>query len=389
MKTATVTWVSYNNYGTLLQAYALQKQIELLGHENEILSDNQILQEFRARRPRVPQAVAAMKSEPEHAASRLGRLMKDPGRISRSLLARRDPECYGLPYEASQKACDVFREENLRVRYHVDGASLSALNEDYDAFVCGSDQIWSLFESNFNPYYYLDFATKKKIAYAPCLGTDQITEERAEQLKALLADFLAVSVREDVSAKQLSDLTGRDVAWVCDPTLLHDRDFWSDFTGNIPARKEKYLLCYFLESRPWYFARAKALAKQLGLKIRLIPSRWEHLSNGYVIPEAVGPREFVSWFRDAAYVLTDSYHGSIFSLIFEKDFQYLLRFAPDDPASQNIRIQSLFERLELEDRIVTEQNTGPIFSALDYGKVTKNLKQYQMHSICFLDGTIK
>lgn len=389
MKTATVTWISYNNYGTLLQAYALQKQIELLGHENEILSDNQILQEFRARRPRVPQAVAAMKSEPEHAASRLGRLMKDPGRISRSLLARRDPECYGLPYEASQKACDVFREENLRVRYHVDGASLSALNEDYDAFVCGSDQIWSLFESNFNPYYYLDFATKKKIAYAPCLGTDQITEERAEQLKALLADFLAVSVREDVSAKQLSDLTGRDVCWVADPTLLHGRDFWESFASDAAVPNDKYLLCYFLENKAWYFSYARKLARKMGLSLLLIPNKWDYLQHSFVAKDAVGPKEFVGLFQNAQYILTDSYHGSIFSVFFEKDFQYLQRFKQEDPNSQNIRIESLFSYLVLNDRIVTERENVKDLLPVDYVTITPKIELLRKWSQDFLADSLR
>lgn len=388
MKTATVTWISYNNYGTLLQAYALQKQVELLGHENVILNDSQILKEyFAAKRKSAPPAQHAPQAPQESAAERIKRILSDPGALSRRLLARTDSERYAFPYEASQKACLDFKKEALNIRDDVIPGDLDRLNGDFDAFIAGSDQIWSVFDSIFNPYYYLDFARKRKIAYAPCMGTDRIPEHTVNAIRELLSDFCAISARENVSARQLSEITGRDVAWVCDPTLLHDRDFWSDFTGNIPARKEKYLLCYFLESRPWYFAWAKALAKQRGLKIRLIPSRWEHLSNGYVIPEAVGPREFVSWFRDAAYVLTDSYHGSIFSLIFEKDFQYLLRFAPDDPASQNIRIQSLFERLGLHSRIVTE-NTVTVQMNMNHGPIQDKLKQFREESMSYLKQSL-
>ena len=357
MKTATATWISYNNYGTLLQAYALQKQLQLLGHENVILNDSQILKEFfAAKRKSAPPAKPARKAAepaPEGALQRVKRLLADPGVLSRRLLARTDPRRYSAPYEDSQRACEAFKAHSLNI-LDVQPGELDRLNDRFDAFLCGSDQVWSVFDSIFNPYYYLDFARGRKIAYAPCLGTDQIPDSTAGRIRELLADFTALSVREQVSAGQLSAITGREVAWVCDPTLLHDRNFWTDFSEKIPVRKKKYLLCYFLESKPWYFDRAKALAKQLGLKIRLVPSRWEHLGSRYVIDGAVGPREFVALFRDASYVLTDSYHGSIFSVIFQKDFQYLLRFALDDPASQNIRIQSLFGRLGLNDRIITE-----------------------------------
>lgn len=380
MKTATVTWISYNNYGTLLQAYALQKQVELLGHENVILNDSQILKDyFAAKRAGASPAKPAPAAVRETRLQRLLRLLGDPGALTRRVLARTDPERYAFPYEGSQKACLDFKGEALKIRHDVFTDDLDRLNGDYDAFIAGSDQVWSVFDSIFNPYYYLDFARKRKIAYAPCMGTDKIPEATVEKIRNLLGDFSAVSVREQVSAKQLSQITGRDVAWVCDPTLLHDSHFWSEFASHVPAPKEKYLLCYFLESRPWYFDRAKALAKKLGLKLRLIPSRWEHLASACVIQDTVGPREFVSWFQNADYVLTDSYHGSIFSLIFEKDFQYLLRFAPDDPASQNIRIQSLFNRLDLNDRIVTE-NAPEAQLYMDHSSIQEKLIQFRKDS---------
>ena len=389
MKTATVTWITYNNYGTLLQAYALQKQLELLGYENVILNDSQILKEYFAAKRKsaspaqlVPAAVRETKSQ------RILRILKNPGALLRRLLARTDPVRYAFPYEGSQKACLYFKKEALNIRHDIFPEDLDRLNGDCDAFIAGSDQIWSVFDSIFNPYYYLDFARGKKIAYAPCMGTDKIPEKTAEKIRELLADFSAISAREEVSARQLSEITGREAAWVCDPTLLHDRTFWTDFTKDIPTRKKKYLLCYFLESRPWYFARAKVLAKQLGLKIRLIPSRWEHLRSQYVIDEAVGPREFVALFRDAAYVLTDSYHGSIFSVLFEKDFQYLLRFAPDDPASQNIRIQSLFGRLGLNDRIVTEE-TDSVQIFMEYGPIWGKLEIFRRESKQYLQQCLK
>lgn len=384
MKTATVTWITYNNYGTLLQAYALQKQMELLGHENVILNDEQILKAFaQAKRKSASPAQHAPEMPRESALARIRRILENPGVLARRLMAHVNPEAYAFPYEGSQTACLDFKRSALNIRDDISPEDLAGLNGDFDAFVAGSDQVWSVFDSIFNPYYYLDFAVGKKIAYAPCLGTDRIPADTAVKIRELLLDYAAVSARENVSARQLSEITGRDVAWVCDPTLLHDASFWREFTADVPAPKRKYLLCYFLESKPWYFERAKKLAKQLGLKIKLIPSRWEHLNSEHVITDAVGPREFVALFRHAAYVLTDSYHGSIFSLLFEKNFQYLLRFNPDDPASQNIRIQSLFGRLGLEDRIVTVNNDR-LLPKMHYERINEKLSAFREFSRQFL-----
>lgn len=387
MKTATVTWITYNNYGTLLQAYALQKALEQLGHENVILSDKEILQEFRAAHPRKPREKKPA-AEPESSSARIKRLLADPGRLYRSILARKDGERYGMPYEASQDAFDLFRQQELKIREAVTGDSLAALNEEYDAFLCGSDQVWSLFEENFCPYYFLDFARKRKIAYAPSLGTDRITPEKAEKLKALLQPFSALSVRESVSAKQLAEITGRLVPWVADPTLLHDREFWTEFASEIPGRKKKYLLCYFLENHGWYFDYARKLAKKLGRKLLLIPNKWDYLQHSYVADFPVGPKEFVALFRDADYVLTDSYHGSIFSLIFQKDFQYLQRFAEDDPKSQNIRVESLFGYLELQDRMVSETQGKPAWR-MEYAKIHRKLDLLQRDSAAFLSDALQ
>lgn len=387
MKTATITWITYNNYGTLLQAYALQKAIEQLGHENVILSDNEILKAFREAHPPKPRAKQDAPAS-ESQMTRLRRWIRDPGRLLRRMQARHDRDRYEFPYEGSQKACSAFREKELQVLHDVQPDSLAVLNGDYDAFICGSDQIWSVFEYNFNPYYYLDFARKKKIAYAPCLGTDNIPEEKASQIRELLKDFEAVSVREDVSAKQLAALTGREVCWVADPTLLHDRPFWTAFSSGVAAQRNKYILCYFLENKTWYIEYAQTMAKKLGLRLLLIPSRWDHLQHSFVADFAVGPREFVALFRDAEYVLTDSYHGSIFSLIFEKEFQYLQRFAMSDPNSQNIRIQSLFGLLDLGDRIVTEGMRLPV-NNMKYSEIVRKVDSFRNRSRKFLEGSLQ
>lgn len=388
MKTATVTWITYQNYGTVLQAYALQQAVRRLGHENEILSDREVLAEHRRLHPYEKARPAEPDAAGQGGATRGLGLLRQPRRLLRALKARLDREGYAAPYEESQKAIAAFIEQDMRVRRDLSPDSLAALNGEYDAFLCGSDQIWSLRPVNFNPYYFLNFAQKPKLAYAPSLGTERISDERAAELAGLLQDFSALSVRESRSAEQLSALLGREVSWVADPTLLHDRPFWEDFCRSVPKRGGKYLLCYFLEDRAWYFRYAEALAKRLGLRLLLLPSRWEHLRRGCVDTGVIGPREFVARFRDAAFVLTDSYHGSIFSLLFEKNFQYLLRFRSDDPNSQNLRIESLFGLLSLDGRIVTENGPQAIRpEPMNYPELREKLADFRETSLHYLsDG---
>lgn len=389
MKIGIVTWISYQNYGTILQAYAMQQALEGLGHEAKVLSDQEVLRVFRQDHPFPKELIEADRRSNQVASAGVRELLRHPGRLLRSVKIRLDREGYAEPFESSRKAISDFVERELALDADVTPENLAALNDRYDAFVCGSDQIWSLLPENFNPYYYLSFAAKSKLAYAPSLGTDRIPAEAATRVRELLADFRALAVRESRLAEELRELLGREVAWVADPTLLHDRSFWADFASIAAPTRRRYLLCYFLQSREWYFDRAEQLAKALGLKLVLLPSRWEHLIRGCVETKTVGLREFVAYFRDAACVLTDSYHGMIFSMLFEKNFQYLRRFSSEDPRSQNLRVESLLSRLELRDRIVGPEDPAlPVMPAPDYKAVSEKLAAFRASSLHYLAGSL-
>lgn len=393
MKVAIVTWTMYSNYGTYLQSYALQKYIEELGYENYIISDRLVLD--RLKKATLPDAQNEIESKVSHIndslSTRLNNLLRNPKRLKRMLLARIDQERYQKPYIDSRIEFDRFRKRDLKILELDSYTEIEALNEQFDVFVCGSDQIWSVFESRFNPYYFLDFVKGRKIAYGPSLGTDRIPEVIKEKLKKLLEDFSEISVREEISAKQLSSLTGKEIKCVVDPTLLWERDFWEKFSDDEHTIKRKYLLCYFLENKIWYFTYAKKLAKRLGLKIVLFPSLYEFINSEYVIEEAVSPKKFVSWIRNASYVVTDSYHGCIFSMIFEKNYCYLQRFSSKDPFSQNIRIQSLFSRLNIMDRIIDDEksNISAAMEVIDYAMVNIKIKQYRNESEQYLQHALK
>lgn len=392
MKTATATWTTYNNYGTVLQAYALQQELLQLGHENKILCDETIIAEQIARGKAGKKIAAPAPRErntDQSVLHRAAHVLLSPRKAERVITARLDRGRYTRPYDASQQAIEQFKKDRLIIDQDLSPDSLDELNDRYDAFIAGSDQVWSVFDETFNPFYYLDFATKRKIAYAPCLGTDQIPEPVKGKLRGLLSSFAALSARERVSAEQLSALTGRNVEWTADPTLLRGRAGWEEDIRQMQTdERPGYLLCYFLNNQSWYFEQAKRIAKQRRLRILLIPSRWEYVSSEYVRRKSTGPLEFVSLIRHADYVLTDSYHGSIFSLLFEREFQYLQRFREDDPKSQNIRIHSLFSALDIKELIVAPDRNADIYPKIDWEHVRKTLASMREDSKRYLSDSL-
>ena len=393
MKTATITWITHNNYGTMLQAYGLQQCLRQMGVSNDIISDRKIIHEPAPIAAQELSAVQApVVADNKGMVRRIKKYALNPGEFMHALRGYCIDKQYTRDvqmFAEYQRPFDVFKNERLDIICGLRREDMASLNENYDAFVCGSDQIWSVLEQNFDGYFYLDFARKKKIAYAPSIGTDQIDQDHRQQITAWLRDYCAISVREKQSAAQLSEFTQQDVAWVADPTLLHDSAFWAEFSANAYVPSSKYLLCYFLADKPWYYEYAHAMAKHLKVKLLLIPSNPKQLHRKERCRQPVGPEEFVSLIRHAQYVLTDSYHGSIFSMLFQRNFTYLKRFADTDPACQNIRIYSLFEKAGLTDRIVENKKfEAADVRPIDYTKVDSILQDFRNHSREFLQNAL-
>lgn len=397
MKTATITWITHNNYGTMLQAYGLQRCLRQMGVHNDIISDQEIIHELASVAvQKLPAALAPAASDSAHHIQRSVRRIKKfvlhPNEFMQALRGYCTDKRYARDIQAFaeyQRPFDTFKNEQLDIICGLLREDMASLNENYDAFVCGSDQIWSVLEQNFDGYFYLDFARKKKIAYAPSIGTGQIDQAHRQQITDWLRDYCAISVREKQSAALLSKLTQRDVAWVADPTLLHDSSFWSEFCAGVRYPSGKYLLCYFLTDMPWYYEYAKAMAKHFNIKLLLIPSNPKQLHRKERYRQPTGPKEFVSLIQHAQYVLTDSYHGSIFSMLFHRDFIYLKRFADTDPACQNIRIYSLFEKTGLTEQIIENKQFEAVdVRPIDYTKVDSILRSFREFSREFLQKAL-
>lgn len=393
MKSATITWITYNNYGTELQAYALQKYLGKIGIDNDIISDydviNKIFEKTGIEGREATQPICILR--------KTARLIKKyfihPVKLFRVIMSFAGNEYSHKKARMflgkNNKQFDIFRKKNLRICYSYNRKNLQDMNQEYDLFICGSDQIWSFFDNNYDGYYYLDFVKKKKVSYATSIGTDVIPDEMEKRIAEWLGDYSAISVREASTAKILSDIVSKQVAWVCDPTLLFDGEFWGKMDSFPQKRRRKYLLCYFLSNNSWYFDYAKAMAKHLQLNIILLPSRLEYSRIEGCCKEGVGPVEFVSYIKNAEFILTDSYHGSLFSLQFNKSFLYLKRFLDSDPLCQNNRIYSLFERLKIQNVIISQKQFSPCdIVEIPYQSVNESLSEFREYSRNFLRDAV-
>ena len=338
-----LTWNTYENYGTHLQWYALTKVLADMGYD-----------------------VTAIRYVPRPTPQ--GDILPDSVRSLLAHYARAgwkkiDERWKPIPDDGlndRHARFATFRERELFKYTGVceTASDLFSLNNDFDCFVCGSDQIWSPF--CFDAHYFLDFVAdgQKKIAYAPSLGCENVKNPYiAEQLFPLVKDFAAVSVREISGAKLMKEQCGMDVPVVLDPTLLLSETAWNDVANNAYETPKRYILCYFLGKQESHWRQVRRLAKRTGLPLVVLPVFGEDFDRAGNVPKDVGPAEFISLIKRASFVCTDSYHGAIFSFIFHRKFAIFPRFKRHDVLNQNTRIDTITRHLNLGDRIVGGNNS--------------------------------
>lgn len=350
-RTATVTWITYENYGTYLQAYALQQTLLKLGVDNHIIDDKRIID------------TCMWKSKMIKAVN--------------IFLGRHNSSSY---YKA-------FKRKYLRVDNNF--STLDDLNERYDAFICGSDQIWSPYLP-FQPYYYLDFVKCRKIAYAPSTGTGYMTTEYKQAIKPLIERFSAVGVREESGKQMLSTFINKEISTVLDPTLLLTGSEWNRSIEGQSEKNEDYILCYFLTPNIWYMNYVKMYAQKHQLPIKIFATSKQYASYADECIYA-GPKEFLSYIKGARKVFTDSFHASIFSIQFHKDFITFKRFEDGKGKDQNARIADLFHKIGLSSYFIGRESLKDVTRLLppEYDKVDTCLNALREKSLEFLQNALK
>ncbi|MBR5605478.1 MAG: polysaccharide pyruvyl transferase family protein, partial [Verrucomicrobia bacterium] len=266
-----------------------------------------------------------------------------------------------------------FLSENITLTEECKTLSdLESLNQQYDAFVTGSDQIWA--PSIFDPHYFLDFVFDpgKMIAYAPSMGLMTVKDRFVlREMSNLIGRFQHLSLRETQGARIVEQITGKKAEVVADPTLLLDSTCWARKSNtNFQENTEPYLLAYFLGKEEAHIEEASRIAREKGLCFKMIPHFEIDYKREGVIEKAVGPREFISLFKNSSYVCTDSFHGLLFSIQFEKDFSIFERFSQNDPLNQNSRIYNILKLTHTEQRLIPFHGKYQEKGLVDYESVS-------------------
>ena len=366
----------YNhNFGSILQAYALQKTLDDWGYSTEIIlykKTNYVKQALRLLY--FPLLKTTLKSRWKSIYCKI--FQKD---VYEKILLTRE---------------EAFRQF-IKDRMHFSSVckgrkQLIESCHKYDCFVLGSDQVWNPMNLG-GDFYTMTFIPEdmKKITYAPSFGVSNIPIAQREKTKTYLKRIQYISVRESDGQKIVKDLIGRDVPMVVDPTILAGRNLW-DKISDEQFVGEKYIFCYFISKNPNYRAFAKRLAKKTGYRIVTIPHVDEYvkadMNFGDVLPQGVGPEEFVKLIRYSEYVCTDSFHGIVFSTMYKRTFFAFSRYSNEGIESTNSRIYSFLEMIGLTDRLYkgNEDICDESLRSIDFTNAVDNIDALKKESIHYL-----
>lgn len=259
----------------------------------------------------------------------------------------------------------------------------------YDIYVTGSDQTWSP-KVGLRDSLFLGFAHDDKVraAYAPSIGVASYSEEEKQYVKEHLRKYQFVSCREKYGTDNLYPLSPVPVETVLDPTLLVRSKEWRKIAVK-PSIEGKYILCYFIGDRQYYRDFAKQLSKQLHLPLVFIPVSFLDFSQNENLKWETGPCEFLGLIDYAEVVLTDSFHGTIFSINFNKTFYSFIKHS-GKKAMDNMRIVDILERMNLLDRLVENYDGEEIeYSPINYSCTNVLLQSERANSESYIERILQ
>ncbi len=366
------------NFGSQLQVLATLEAVSRLGYDFEIIRYKKILT-----------PVFVLQSLP-----RLLNFYFVRGKINKYIRKRKLAGHPELTSGIKLRDCrfETFAEEHFRnfSKWYRGYGALRAGTAHYSAFLTGSDQLW--LPSNLGSHFFTqEFVPDgiPKLAYATSFGVGQIPWYQRKRTARYLNRFDSLSVRERRGAKIIKELTGRDAKVVCDPTLLFDAGQWLKLIPEKKVVEGPYIFCYFLGGNPAHRKAAERLSKETGLEIVTVPFLDCFVEGdskfGSIRLYDVDSGDFLNLVRNAEYILTDSFHGSVFSILYHKQFLTFDRFTQGSRDSRNSRIDSLLALLGLEDRRYGTREAGKLTEPIAYGPVEERLGRLRDSSLGHLE----
>lgn len=347
-KVAIVSCYFQHNYGSMLQALATQMALDKLGIDNETINIDGFRHEIKKAKIKYF-AKASITSDI---------LLSKIGMTTNVIRKKIIKDDYASNSELRSERFDNFSKKYFRLSEKYN--SLMDLSDNcadkYSSVLVGSDQLW-LPANIAADYYTLSFVPENvnSIAYATSFGQSSLPADSAKKASVFLKKIKHIGVREESGQKLVNQLTGREVPVVCDPTILFSGDEWMTIQKFEPIIDEPYILCYFLGNNSIHRDFAKRLRETTGCKIVALVNLDEYVkSDNYyadLTPYDVDPADFLNLIRNASYICTDSFHCSVFSILYRKNFFTFRRYTRKTKASTNSRLDTLFNMAGLDNRI--------------------------------------
>lgn len=379
-KVALAINYNYHDYGGMLQAFATQRALGKMGVESEAIDFNCLKGDINKRKWKyfLSNILDAT-------------IVKEKGRVIAKKIRIRLNGNLKNKFAERDAAFDRFCSKSFKTsRQFGTWQDLTKGCRDYDAVIVGSDQLW-LPSNVAGDYYTLSFVPDdvKKIAYATSFGVGAVPEKMRDAYKQFLSRIEYLSARESSGQYIIRNCTGREVSLVCDPTMLLEKDDWSNMASDNRIVDDDYVFCYFMGDNPEHREFAKRLAKKENCKIVALLHLDQYISadEDYVdyAPYNISPADFVNLVKNAKYVCTDSFHGTVFSIIFSKDFFTFKRFNKKASLSTNTRLVSLLNRLNLQERLfVGNEGVDNVQEKIDYRVVQPILSAFRESSFEYL-----
>ncbi len=359
MKVGLLTFHSAHNYGAVLQAYATQETIKRLGVEIDCI-------DYR------PNYLIKQRVFPN---------LKKQSAITKLKLIFWSFILILWKYKRN-KGFNDFIESKLHLSK--ENYLFPKFKNEYEAYVIGSDQVWNVkLTKGFDDAYWGNFNTKKdaiKISYAASMSNYNLDVTQKEQMLTLLKNFNFISVREDEAKEFIYKNFNKEATTVLDPTFLLDKSKWKKISTP-PSLNKKYILVYSIGLRDEALTIANSLAKQLDavvIELTMMVDK-NAILNKY---QSTSPEMFLGFFENAECIITTSFHGTSFSIIYNKPF-YSIAHGNDKDNRQT----TILKKLGLMDRFI-DRNEKPVFQKINYREVNTKLNILREESITFLKKSL-
>lgn len=365
MKVGTITYHRAVNYGAVLQTFALQRVLDKLKIDNEVVDYRSDYIEWIYK----PFCMRNVKN--------VGDFIKV---IKGAKIKQEKRKCF---FDFLDKHVKVSSKKYYK-------SDMEKTNSEYDLFFTGSDQVFNLDCSNYDTTYFLDFASdNKKNSYAASFGFEKAPENDVEQYKKLLSTFNNISVREKQGVEIVNNLVNKKAVETLDPTLLLSSDEWKTIIDTPRVKEEGYILVYAMAPSSTLINFADKLSKMTKKKILFIKDSLTKeganvLSGDIEYLKNVSPSEFIELFSKAEYVITNSFHGTAFSINFNKKFFTELL---DPKWNVNSRLENILDMFDLRSRQIV--NLDVKLDEIDYRRVNEIIDNRRKESLEFLMKSVE